>query len=127
MFGAEFVAMKVGVGTLHAIHYRLRMIGIPISGPAYYYEDNILFIHNPQKKKCQHLRKNILQLLPTSLWQEKELLTGHIRSDDDPAALLTKVIMRQKRWHLVSLMLYDIYDEDTKQLATYQAGKLFCD
>ena len=31
-FVAEFIAIKVGVGTLHAMQYKLRMMGIPISG-----------------------------------------------------------------------------------------------
>ena len=42
-----------------------------------------------------------------------ESLTGHIRSDDNPADLLTKIDTGQKLKHFVSLVLYDIYDEDT--------------
>ena len=40
VFGAEFVAMKVVVGTLHAIGYMLRMMGILITGPTSIYGDN---------------------------------------------------------------------------------------
>ena len=43
----------------------------------------------------------------------KESLTEHIRSEDNPADLLTKVITGQKKKHLVSLVLYVMYDEDT--------------
>ena len=32
VFGTEFVAMKVGVEILHAIGYKLRVMGILISG-----------------------------------------------------------------------------------------------
>ena len=32
VFGAELVAMKVGVETLHTIQYKLWMMGVPISG-----------------------------------------------------------------------------------------------
>ena len=35
VFGAEFVAMKHGVETLRGIRYKLRMMGVPISGPSY--------------------------------------------------------------------------------------------
>ena len=35
VFGTEFVAMKASVDTLHAIQYKLRMMGIPISGALY--------------------------------------------------------------------------------------------
>ena len=58
VFGAEFVAMKVRIKTLHAIQYKLRMIGIPIPRASYIYGDNMPVIHNtlkPEstlKKKC---------------------------------------------------------------------------
>ena len=42
-----------------------------------------------------------------------ELMMGHIRSEDNPAVLLTEVVIGQKRRHLVSLVLYDIYEGDT--------------
>ena len=35
VFGAEFVAMKVGIETLHAVQYKLRMMSIPISGASH--------------------------------------------------------------------------------------------
>ena len=44
-FVAEFVAIKVGVHTLHAIIFKLRVIGAPSSAPSYVYEDNMLVIH----------------------------------------------------------------------------------
>ena len=44
-----------------------------------------------------------------------ESLAGHIRSDDNPADVLVKVVTGQKRKHLVSLVLYDVYDMNTQQ------------
>ena len=42
-----------------------------------------------------------------------ECPTGYIASVDDPADLATKIILaRQKRDHLVSLILYDIADDE---------------
>ena len=35
VFGAEFVAMKTGVDILRGIRYKLRMMGVPISGPTH--------------------------------------------------------------------------------------------
>jgi hypothetical protein len=40
VFGAEFVAMKVGMETCRGLRYKLRMMGVPISGPTYIYGDN---------------------------------------------------------------------------------------
>ena len=44
-----------------------------------------------------------------------ESLKGHLRPDSNPAELVTKVVTGQKRKHLMSLVLYDIYYGDTQQ------------
>ena len=41
VFGAEFVAMKQGMEALRGLRYKLRMMGVPISGPSYIYGDNM--------------------------------------------------------------------------------------
>ena len=33
VFGAEFVAMKTGIEALRGIRYKLRMMGVPLTGP----------------------------------------------------------------------------------------------
>ncbi len=40
VFGAESVAMRHGIETLRGLRYKIRMIGIPLSGPTYVYGDN---------------------------------------------------------------------------------------
>jgi hypothetical protein len=37
VFGAEFVAMKQGMEALRGLRYKLRMLGVPISGPSFIY------------------------------------------------------------------------------------------
>ena len=49
MFGAEFVDMKFGEETLHAIQYKLRMMSIPI-GPLTFIEETYQLSIIPQ---CQ--------------------------------------------------------------------------
>ena len=49
MFGAEYVVMKVGMGMLFVILYKLKMMGIPISGLTYIYGDNLSVIHKTWK------------------------------------------------------------------------------
>jgi hypothetical protein len=39
-----------------------------------------------------------------------EPLTGHIGTNENIGDLATKVLYGQKRWYLVSQLLYDIYD-----------------
>ena len=98
---AEFDAMKVGVEMLRAIWYELRMMGIPISWPSYIYEDNMLDIHNTSKpestlkKKCNAIDYYAIHESMTV----RESLTEHIRSEDNPAELLTKAVTGQKRKH----------------------------
>jgi hypothetical protein len=41
-----------------------------------------------------------------------ESLTGHIPMADNPADLATKIISGAKRQHLVSKLLFDIYDQE---------------
>ena len=41
VFGAEFIAMKTGVVELSVIRYKLRMLGVPLTGPTYIYGDNM--------------------------------------------------------------------------------------
>jgi hypothetical protein len=49
VFGAEFVAMKIGMESLRGLRYKLSMMGVGISGPSYIYGDNMLVIHNTQR------------------------------------------------------------------------------
>jgi hypothetical protein len=80
VFGAEFVSLKIGVETLHGLQYKLRMIGVPLSGPSLIYGDNMSVIHNTQrpesvlKKKsnaiCYHLVREAVAM--------EECLTGHV-------------------------------------------------
>ena len=111
VFGTEFVAMKVRVETKCAIQYMLKMMGIPRSGALYFYGDNLSVIHNTSKlesalkKKCN---VGAYHALHESVAMG-ESLTGHVRSEDNQADLLTKVITGQKRRHHVPLILYDIY------------------
>jgi hypothetical protein len=40
VLGAEFVAMKHGIEMLRGLRYKINMMGIHLSGPAYIYGDN---------------------------------------------------------------------------------------
>ena len=85
--------MKQGVEALRGLRYKLRMMGVPISGPSYIYGDNMSVIHNTQrpestlKKKsnsiCYHAVRESVAM--------GESLTGHIATTENPADLATKV------------------------------------
>ena len=114
VFGAEFVAMKHGVETLRGIRYKLRMMGVPITGPSYVYGDNMSVIHNTQrpestlKKKsnsiCYHAVREAVAM--------NECRTTHVPTADNPADIATKIMCGgAKRESLVSMLLYDIFDD----------------
>ena len=46
VFGAKFVAMKHGTKKLRGLRYKCKMMGIPLSAPAYVYGDNKSAITN---------------------------------------------------------------------------------
>ena len=113
VFGAEFVAMKNGIETVRGIRYKLRMMGIKLSGPTYVLGDNMSVIHNTQrpestlKKKsnsiCYHFIRESVAM--------NESLTAHVESKKNKADLATKIIPAgQLRESLVSGLVHDIYD-----------------
>ena len=113
VFGAKFVAMKQGMEAFHCIWYKLRMMGVLLSGPSYVYGDNMSGIHNTQppestlKKKsnsvCYHTVRETVSM--------GECFTGHVSTHENPADICTKIIPGgQKRDHLVGLILYDLTD-----------------
>ena len=113
-FGAEFVTMKHGVDTLRGIHYKLRMMGVPVDGPSYVYGDNMSVINNMQKPEFV-LKKKSNSICYHAIRESVamgESLTAHIATSDNYADLATKTIMNKlKRMHLVSGLLMDGYDQ----------------
>ena len=111
VFGAEFVAIKVGMEMLRGLHYKLCMMGVAISGPTYIYGDNMSVIHNMQRPEST-LRKKSNAICYHAVRESVamgESLTGHIRTADNPADLATKVIANgQMRRSLVNKLLYNL-------------------
>lgn len=111
VFGAEFVALKAGIKAMRGIRYKLRMMGIPIDGSALVYGDNMSVIHNTQNPQSA-LKKKSLSICYHACREAVamgEILTGHIRSEENPANLATKVIPGgMKQDYLIDMVLHDI-------------------
>jgi hypothetical protein len=123
VFGAEFIAMKHGVEALRSLRYKLRMMGVPLTGPSYIYGDNLSVIRNVQRpdsvlrKKsnsiCYHFVREAVAM--------KECLVTHIPTNENPADIATKIIGGgAKRDNLVNMLLYDICDDYDQESATDQ-------
>ena len=112
VFGSEFVAMKTGVETLRGIRYKLRMMGIAISGPTYGFGDNMSVINNTSKPDSQ-LRKKSNSICFHAVREAvamNEILTAHEPSVTNPADLFTKVLPGgERREAIVRRVLYDTF------------------
>jgi hypothetical protein len=113
VFGAEFVAMKHGIKTLRGLRYKIRMMGVPLSGPTYIYGDNKSQVTNSSrpkstlKKKCNSICYHAIR---ESVAMGETLLT-HIKTGDNLADFLTETTSGAKCRKLVSGVVYDIYDD----------------
>jgi hypothetical protein len=94
VFGAEFVAMRTATEAARGLRYKLRMMGIEVPLPTYIYGDNMSVIHNTQRPESTLKKKSIAicyHFMRESVAMG-ESLTGHVRSEDNPADICTKVI-----------------------------------
>ena len=91
-------------------------MGVPLDEPTWTYGDNMSVIHNTQtpestlKKKsneiCYHAIRESVAMAETR--------TGHIRSDQNPADLGSKLIPPgPKQDRLIDMVLYDTHTGDT--------------
>ena len=114
VFGAEFVAMKIGMESLRGLRYKLRMMGVPIWGPSLIYGDNMSVIHNTQRPEST-LKKKSNSIAYHAVRESVamgESLTGHVGTNSNVADLATKVLVGKKRRGMVNKLLYNIYDDD---------------
>ncbi len=113
VFGAEFVAMKHGIEMLRELRYKIRMMGIPLSGPTYVYGDNKSQMTNSSRpestltKKCNSICYHAIR---ESVAMGETLLM-QIRIGENLADFLTKTTSGTKRRKLVRGVIHDIYDD----------------
>jgi hypothetical protein len=114
VFGAEFVLMKNGIETFRGLHYKLRMMGVSLSGPIFVYGDTMSVIHTNQcpeyvlkKKKSNSMCYHAVHELAAM----GESIIGHVPSVVNPADICTKVVLGgQNCNHLIHLLLHDLFD-----------------
>jgi hypothetical protein len=117
IFGDEFVAMKHGIKMLRGLRYKIRMMGIPLSGPTYIYGNNksqVTSSSRPESTlniKCNSICYHAIHELVAM----GETLLTHIRIGENLADFLTKTTSGTKHCKLVSGFVHDIYDDFPKQ------------
>ena len=111
-FGSEFIAMKQVCEYIRGLRYKLRMMGIPVIGPAKVYGDNQSVLANTTnpdstlKKKSQSIAYHFVR----EGTAKDEWRTGYVNTNDNDADLLTKQLpMGEKRRKFVCNHLHHIF------------------
>jgi hypothetical protein len=105
--------MKHGIEALRGLRYKLRMMGVPLTGPSFIYGDNKSQVTNSSvpestlKKKshsiCYHAIRESVAM--------GESRVTHFGTNDNLSDPLTKCTFGAKRRRLLGNVLYDIYDD----------------
>ena len=120
VFGAEFCAMKVGMEAARGLRYKLRMMGVPISGATFTYGDNMSVIHNTQRPESA-LKKKANSIAYHACRESVamgESITGHVPTNLNPADICTKIVPGgKKRDGLVGLILHYVNQAFNKKVS----------
>lgn len=115
-FGSEFIAMKQCCEYLRGLRYKLRMMGIPVIGPAYIYGDNQSVLANTSipdsvlKKKSQSIAYHFVR----EGTARDEWRTAYVNTHENESDLLTKLLPSgEKRKGFVRRLLHHIFRSDT--------------
>ncbi len=109
--------MKHGIKTLRGLRHKIRMMGIPLSGPTYIYGNNksqVTKSSRPEstlKKKCNSICYHAIRELVAM----GETLLMHFRTGENLADFLTKTTSGAKCFKLVSGVVHGIYNDFPKQ------------
>jgi hypothetical protein len=88
VFEAEFFAMNNGIETSRGLCYKLRMMGVILSGTTFVYGDNISFVHNTQLPEYVFKKKKSNSIFYHTVRASVamgESIIGHVTSVENPA------------------------------------------
>ena len=104
--------MMNGVEALRGIRYKLRMMGVPLTGPTYVYGDNMSIIYNKSRPESTLKKKSnpICCHAVREAVASGKCLTTHCKTGDNYSDMMTKVLYGQKKRDNVARILYDIWD-----------------
>ena len=107
-FGSEFMAMKTAVEMTEGLRYKLRMMGVPLDGPANVMADNMSVVKNTSipesvlKKKSNSIAYHYVRERAAS----GSILVRHERTDSNIADILTKIQPHSVRERLLRLFMH---------------------
>jgi Reverse transcriptase (RNA-dependent DNA polymerase) len=107
-FGSEFIAMKTAVDQVEAMRYKLRMMGVPINGPANVYCDNESVFKNCAFPESTIKKKhNAIAYHRTREAQASKMLRVAWESGDtNRSDILTKLVAGPRLRDLSKMIMY---------------------
>ena len=107
-FGSEFIAMKIAVEQVEALRYKLRMMGIPIEGPANLYCDNESVFKNSSFPESAIKKKHNSIAYHKSRESQAagSVRVAWIPGTTNPADIFTKLLPGPTLRHLVGMILF---------------------
>jgi hypothetical protein len=104
-FGSEFVAMKTAVEQIEALRYKLRMMGVPLSGPTNVFCDNESVFKNATK--------------PESVLKKKHNAIAYHRTREAIAAGIIRVAWEDGRYNLGDILTKLMPGQRLKELISH--------
>ena len=106
-FGSEITALRIATELIEALRYKLRMFGVPLSGPAHVFCDNESVVKSTTipESRLQKKHNSISYHRIREAVAAGTLLIYYERSESNLADLLTKVLPANKRQPLVEGLL----------------------
>jgi len=106
-YGSEFVAARIGSDQIVDLRYTLRMLGVPLDGPAWMFGDNLSVVISATipastLKKRHHFLSyhRVRESIAAGM-----MIFGHIAGKSNPSDVLTKYLSRAKAWPLLQPFL----------------------
>ena len=107
-YGSELVAARQAVDMIVEIRYALRMMGVPIKGPALMLGDNMSVVLNTtvpasvlKKKHCAISYHRVREAIAANI-----VRFAHVRSEENIADILTKPVNKTTFYHLSKKVLF---------------------
>jgi len=107
-FGAEFIALKIGVELIKSLTYKLQMMGVPLDGPANVLVDNDSVVKNSTipSSTLQKKHNSICYHFVREAVAAKCIRIAYIPSAENLADMLTKPMGATKLKAFVQRILY---------------------
>ena len=110
-FGSEFVAAKVATETIRGLRYKLRILGVPIEGPTYFFGDSmsVISIITVPESVLREKSNPIAYHCVREAVAMKEILPAYVNTKSNTSDILTKVLSNgELRDKIVRSIIWDI-------------------